>query len=854
MKGRGHTRGAVRPQAPLLCAFIGLWVLLSACKGPAFRRGGGGATTGPGDEVVASDSGNASPVSNDPGDRPTAQLDPGPYAGDARYQALAHNLEPRLARATDRLELATGLTFHDRAPPRVVLTTLKDASVPWRLEPEIVEGRRRAVLRVNVEPLVVGQGDFDRVLLHGLAAAAVEGGPHEAHPPAWFILYVGCLAAGDLADRIDRAARRAAEGGAPLSIDPLDPAKAEATAFSAGLLLAERSTATDVRRFVALVADGEDPSRLLPKWVHDDSGSWTGGAREILEDAASRASLEGDQAVARARAALEALGPAGLEDSLATSAKEGTLTDEVRAEAEALRLAAALREGQEGAARKVLERSPPEAPLLGHLNDPGTYVLLAAQAELLPGGDPLRAFVLLTRFDRDFPTHPARAEAIEAMGRLLGRVSPENELILVVRVLAERGPEGIGTGAVERRVRALIADHRPGAAARFLAALGRRAEDDDLIVLLGEIDTEQSEPSPESLAANRIRVSRWLADPSPVAQADVVDGGGAGALALSERLGSMSVVRREAAVRLLVEAGGLGRAVGLLAVGWSHDPGRLGPDLAVLASVSGYADLRRTVEALVPEVKSEPNAAAHWQQACLGLDPALLAADDTLLSRLRSPEFSIRRQAFEQVTGPEGAGASPGFLEHFAADPAILLRRLAVRAAGRAGLGALARAGLNDPSAIVRQAACAAVGEAGAIEAAPDVARRLTEPDPDPAVREAAAIVLLRFAAKETRWVRPVVSILRVGEPALAEGVSAALADLPSAAVRRAVAAELALEALGPGARADPQVLFRLFVAYRRASGSDPGYDPGLPPAKVRAIVARIRDDEARSGGDARSR
>ena len=36
--------------------------------------------------------------------------------------------------------------------------------------------------------------------------------------------------------------------------------------------------------------------------------------------------------------------------------------------------------------------------------------------------------------------------------------------------------------------------------------------------------------------------------------------------------------------------------------------------------------------------------------------------------------------------------------------------------------------------------------------------------------------------------------------------------------------------------------------------GRDPGYDPGLPPAQVRAIVARIRDDEARSGGDARSR
>jgi NAD(P)-dependent dehydrogenase (short-subunit alcohol dehydrogenase family) len=50
-------------------------------------------------------------------------------------------------------------------------------------------------------------------------------------------------------------------------------------------------------------------------------------------------------------------------------------------------------------------------------------------------------------------------------------------------------------------------------------------------------------------------------------------------------------------------------------------------------------------------------------------------------------------------------------LRHFARDPAVLLRRLAVRVAAREGLGMIAQEALADPSGIVRQAACAAVVE-----------------------------------------------------------------------------------------------------------------------------------------------
>ena len=353
----------------LLPTLLGLAVAGAGCQRGKARRGAADAGAGTdGALPLAADPAPPEPAAA--GDQPLLAFEPGPYVGDERYAVLARGFDERVRRAGDRMDLATGLSFRDRAPPRVVLCPLGDETVPWRMEREIADGRRRAVLRVNIEPLVVGQGDPDRVLLHARAAAAVEGGDHGTRPPAWFTVYVGCLAAGDLADRLDRAARAAARAGRTLELDPGDPAKAEATAFGAGLLLAEKCTAPDLRRLVALVADGEDPTRLLPRWVHDDAGMWVGAAREILEDAASRADGSGDATVAAAGAALEALGPAGLEDFLATAEKAGHLTDEVRAEAELLRLAAALREGQEDEARKVLERAPPEARSSGGCETP----------------------------------------------------------------------------------------------------------------------------------------------------------------------------------------------------------------------------------------------------------------------------------------------------------------------------------------------------------------------------------------------------------------------------------------------------------------------------------------------------
>src|SRR5690606_10618100 len=147
------------PSAALAVLLLGL--ALPACRSRGAARPGTGepagdaATglpaldTGPGAEP---DLGADAPIS----DLPRAAADPHEYAVAARVLGLAAPWPDRVGAATERLELMTGLTFHDRAAPRVVLTPLRDERVPYRLSTEIVEGRRRPVLRVGAEALVAG--------------------------------------------------------------------------------------------------------------------------------------------------------------------------------------------------------------------------------------------------------------------------------------------------------------------------------------------------------------------------------------------------------------------------------------------------------------------------------------------------------------------------------------------------------------------------------------------------------------------------------------------------------------------------------------------------------------------------
>ena len=553
-----------------------------------------------------------------------------------------------------------------------------------------------------------------------------------------------------------------------------------------------------------------------------------------------RPTKESPGASSRRRRALDELGPAGLSDVLERAIAGGTPSSEFLAEADALRLRAAIGSGDAVAARDVLARRPPEAPALGALADPGRYLLDAARAERFAGGSALTAWERLVRFDRDFPRHPDRAEAFDEMLAWLGKLPPDLEVRLIDRVVRERGTTAIDAPTATRRVEALLGENRPGAAERFVASLGARGDAGDLADARAAILAATTDPSPLAIAVHRARAEAFLSAPTSAAEAEIVDGGGPGADALGARAATLVEPLRGRAIRLLVRAGGLARAVAALLPSDGRAWVRRAEDLTLLSGEVGYADLRRTVTALDPTPADDPSAVLAWRGATFDLAPEILAGDDLLLTRLRSPEFATRRAAFEALLDDEGTSGSPMLVRHMARDPATLLRRRAVLAAGRVGLVDVARTGFDDPSWIVRSAAASALAEARDDASVPRLEAVVADAGTDVRVRASAAAALLRFAERGSARFRPIVALLRADDPTLADAVARALAPESSAALGRALASELASEALGAGARLDRGALFRLFVAYRRATGRDAGYDPSLDAAAVRALVASL--------------
>lgn len=783
-------------------------------------------------------------------DVPIAEVDPGPYVTDDRFLGLAASFAERVRAAADRLELATGLAFRDRAAPRVLLTALRDERRAYRLSSEIVAGRRRMLLLVNAEPLVVGSENPDRVLLRGLAAAAIEGSTRKRPVPGWFSVYAGLLASGDAADRVIRLARARVRGDDLPRVDAADWEAAEATGLAVSLLLATRSKPEDVRHWVDLVADGDDPATTLPKLVGESEGEWASAARRALADAVSDA--DADEAAERrllaARKATDELGPAGLAEALEGVAATNDLPSWFFVEADALRLGCALRAGDVALARTLVERRPPEAATLGLLRDPGTYLLDAARVERREGGNALLAWERLVRFDRDFPKHPARTEAFDEMVALLGQLPPDLDLLLMERLVRERGTASIDARAARRRVEALLADNRPGAAERFIASLGARGDAGDLADVRAAILEASTSPAAATLEIHRLRAAAWVGHPTRATESDVLDGGAPSAEALGALLPTLPDPARRDSIRLLVRAGGLTRAVAVLSPAWDRDATRRSADLSLLSGEVGFADLHRTVGALDTASADDPAVLAAWRVATFGLDPEILAHDDLLLTRLRNPEFAVRRKAFEDLVSDEGASASPALIRQMASDPATLLRRRAVLAGGHIGLVDVARRAFDDDSWIVRSAAATALAEAKDDSAVARLEAALAGAEPDVRVRAAVAAALLRFAERNVARFRPIVALLRDDDATLADAVARALAPESGPGLARAIASELAAETLGRDARFHRGAIFRLFVAYRRATGRDAGYDPSLDPGAVRAIVASLPEIRSARG------
>ena len=87
---------------------------------------------------------------------------------------------------------------------------------------------------------------------------------------------------------------------------------------------------------------------------------------------------------------------------------------------------------------------------------------------------------------------------------------------------------------------------------------------------------------------------------------------------------------------------------------------------------------------------------------------------------------------------------------------------------------------------------------------------------------------------------RSLVRQLRGEDAALADDIGQRLTLLPGETVAPALLGALRLEAARADEEVDRTSLFRLFLAWRRVTGRDSGYDPSLSLAEVRAIVAAL--------------
>ncbi|MDF1702744.1 MAG: hypothetical protein P1V36_16470, partial [Planctomycetota bacterium] len=211
-------------------------------------------------------------------------VEPGVYATDRRWPAFARGWPGRVERALERLGVITGLEFAASGVPRVVLRPFGDETRTHELRAEILTGRRRSVVHVNIEPLLARVHDADRVLLRALAEAAFQDAGRRHGPvPPWFVRMAATVAAGDLEARLTALRRRALrEGAEAVVVDPEDATTAEATGLAALVLLADRLGPADMRRAILFVADGDQAGSVLGRLVREADGSWQRPARLAL--------------------------------------------------------------------------------------------------------------------------------------------------------------------------------------------------------------------------------------------------------------------------------------------------------------------------------------------------------------------------------------------------------------------------------------------------------------------------------------------------------------------------------------------------------------------------------------------
>ena len=763
--------------------------------------------------------------------RTDVRIEPGVYKGDDRFRRVARAFPRQVRLALMELANRAGIGFAPGAKPIVTLAPLRNEQRPAVVRTDVVSGRRRARITINVEPLAGGLSNPQDATTRALAAGIFElVRLRHRGTPAWLGPLAASLALGPIAPQIERLHRQYRFMPSPvLPVSNEGNAFGEGTALAIRCLLQDRDLEEALPRLLAFALEGDDAEEMLSRLVREPEGMWIGVAREALVRRFETHDPQPWVLLVRAEEALATTGRAGLEAILPAK-----LPAAVSGELKLLRARAALAEGDYEGARGLLTTIGSED--LPSLRDPAEAVALHVEVESAAGGDPARARYWVRRLDLDHPRCEARLR-LRRENPLLGfEEDPIAWFHMMRRRIRRHGAAHLDYDTIRRILRVAILDHRPGGARALLERLGSRADAPELGQVVALLDEAETNPSAAARAAQVSRVQQWIADPTPAREREVDDGGVLAFEALQGELPPVDSRLRRRIAQRLTALRGPARAVRVLAMGWAQNPALIGSDLEQLAARSDAPALRAALNELAPAYLTEEQAHAAWLRLSYALESAFLASQPDLLRRARHPDFGVRLEALGEVS--DSGKATPELVGAMTIDPVVAVRRRAVEIAGRMRFGALTREALDDPAPSVREAAVIGLAMTGKPSEVTPTLLRIQQDDSASAVRLAASRALAELAPRQRRVLAALVATQLDRSQRVRDAMSGVLQELPKGPLAFAIHDAVQAEAAATTPRA-PYVA-RLVLIFQRAAGIDLRHEPQPTREQIDALADRM--------------
>ncbi len=760
------------------------------------------------------------------------RIEPGVYRGDDRFERVARKFPRQVQLALMELASRSGIGFAEGPKPIVILAPLRNEQRGSVVRTDVLQGRRRARITVNIEPLAGGLDNAQDATTRALATGIFElVRLRHRGTPAWLGPLAASLALGPVAPQVGRLHRQYRFMSSPvLPVSREGSAYAVGTALAIRCLLQDRGLEEALPRLLAFALEGDDAEEMLSRMLREPDGMWIGSARQALVRRFETHDPQPWVLLVRAEEALATTGREGLEAILPAK-----LPDAVAGQIKLLRARAAAAEGDFAGAREALGTIG-SADLLS-LRDPAEAVALHVEVESTGSGDPARARYWVRRLDLDHPKSDARTR-LRRENPLLGfEEDPVAWLAMMRRRVRRHGAGHLDHDTLRRMLRVAVIDHRPGGARALLELLGQRAAAPELQRVITLLDEAESQPSAAARAAQVGRVRRWIEAPSPESERAVDDGGVLAFEALQAELPPVDSALRRRIARRLTALGGPARASRVLAQGWAANPALIGSDLEQLAARSEASALRTALTELAPAYLTEQQSHAAWLRLSYRIKDGFLAAHPDILRRTRHADFSIRLDALGQVA--DSGQATPGLVGALTVDPVVAVRRRAVEIAGRLRFLALAREALEDPASTVREAALVGVAGNAKKAEATGLLLDVLQKDRASAVRLSAGRALAELAPRQRRVLAALVATQLDRSPRVRDAMSGVLQELPTGPLASAITDAVRSEARAATPRT-PYVA-RLVLIFQRAAGIDLRHEPRPTKVQIEALADQMR-------------